>query len=155
MINHCDRFINHMDIHVYVRYGFLCRPTAFCSTCWSRVTSEGSPWGKQRICSSNSGSAHFHVSWLSDFIFYPKPLYKSFHQSFFYSFTTILPSKSGITRLQDDFALDPIISPFDFHSQTFVTWLWENYDYNNVSWEMIYIYDLTLSKMRGGGGGRT
>ena len=26
------------------------------------------------------GSAHFHVSWLSDFIFYQKPLYKSLHQ---------------------------------------------------------------------------
>jgi hypothetical protein len=25
----------------------------------------------------------------------------------------------------------------------------ENYDYRNVSWEMICIYDLTLSKMRG------
>jgi hypothetical protein len=46
---------------------------------------------KQRICFSNSGSAHFHVSWLSDFIFYQKPLYKSLHQSFFYSFITILP----------------------------------------------------------------
>ena len=42
-------------------------------------------------------SAHFHVSWLSDFIFYPKPLYKSLHQSFFYSFITILPSESGVT----------------------------------------------------------
>ena len=31
------------------------------------------------------GSAHFHVSWLSDFIFYQKPLYKSLHQSLFYS----------------------------------------------------------------------
>ena len=38
-----------------------------------------------------------HVSWLSDFIFYPKPLYKSLHQSFSYSFTTILPSESGVT----------------------------------------------------------
>ena len=38
-----------------------------------------------------------HVSWLSDFIFYPKPLYKSLHQSFFYSFITILPSESGAT----------------------------------------------------------
>ena len=44
-----------------------------------------------------SASAHFHVSWLSDFIFYPKPLYKSLHQSFFYSFITILPSESGVT----------------------------------------------------------
>jgi hypothetical protein len=32
-----------------------------------------------------------------DFIFYPKPLYKSLHQSFFYSFITILPSESGVT----------------------------------------------------------
>jgi hypothetical protein len=39
---------------------------------------------------SNSGSVHFHVSWLFDFIFYQKPLYKSLHHSFFYSFITIL-----------------------------------------------------------------
>jgi hypothetical protein len=52
---------------------------------------------KQLICLSSSGSAHFHVSWLSDFIFYQKPLYKSLHQSFFYSFITILPSESGVT----------------------------------------------------------
>jgi hypothetical protein len=55
---------------------FLCRPTAFFPTCWSRVTSESSTYGKQRICRCNSASTHFHVSWLSDFIFYPKPLYK-------------------------------------------------------------------------------
>ena len=47
--------------------------------------------------------------------------------------------------------VDPIISPFDFHFRTFVTWLRENYDYRNVSWEMICIYDLTLSKWEGGG----
>jgi hypothetical protein len=76
---------------------FLCRPTAFCSTCWSCGTSERSPQGKQRICHSNSVSTHFHVSWLSDFIYYPKPLYKSLHQSFFYSFITILPSECGVT----------------------------------------------------------
>ena len=62
-----------------------------------RWTSERYAYGKQRICFSNSGSAHFHVSWLSDFIFYQKPLYKSLHQSFFYSFITILPSESGAT----------------------------------------------------------
>ena len=39
----------------------------------------------------------FFPSWLSDFIFYQKPLYKSLHQSFFYSFITILPSESGVT----------------------------------------------------------
>jgi hypothetical protein len=67
------------------------------STCCSRGTSVSSTYGKQRICLSNSWSAHFHVSWLSDFIFYQKPLYKSLHQSFFYSFITILPSESGVT----------------------------------------------------------
>ena len=54
----------------------------FFSTCWSRGTSESSIYEKQRICRCNSASTHFHVSWLSDFIFYPKPLYKSLHQSF-------------------------------------------------------------------------
>jgi hypothetical protein len=60
-------------------------------------TSESSTYGKQRIYPCNSALAHFHVSWLSDFIFYPKPLYKWLHQSFFYSFITILPSESGVT----------------------------------------------------------
>jgi hypothetical protein len=32
-----------------------------------------------------------------DFIFYQKPSYKSLHQSFVYSFITILPSESGVT----------------------------------------------------------
>jgi hypothetical protein len=69
----------------------------FFSTCWSRGTSENSTYGKQRIFPYNSALAHFHVSWLSDFIFCPKSLYKSLHQSFFYSFITILPSESGAT----------------------------------------------------------
>ena len=54
-------------------------------------------YGKQLICLTSSGSAHFHVSWLSDCINYQKPLYKSLQQSFFYSFITILPSESGVT----------------------------------------------------------
>ena len=115
---------------------FLRRPTAFFSTCWSRGTSESSAYGKQPICRCNSASTHFHVSWISDFIFYPKPLYKSLCQSFFYSFITILPSESGVTL---DFPLDPMISLFHIHFGTCVTWLWENYDYRNVSWEMICI----------------
>ena len=69
----------------------------FFSTCWSRGTSESSIYEKQQICPCNSALAHFHVSWLQDFILYPKPLYKSLHQSFFYSFITILPSESGVT----------------------------------------------------------
>ena len=63
---------------------FLCCLTFFFPTCWNRGTSESSTYGKQRICCCNSASTHFHVSWLSDFIFYRKPLYKSLHQSFFY-----------------------------------------------------------------------
>jgi hypothetical protein len=31
------------------------------------------------------------------YFLYQKPLYKSLHQSFFYSFITILPSESGVT----------------------------------------------------------
>ena len=61
----------------------------------ARAVGRQSALHKKNSC--NSGSAHFHVSWLSDFIFYPKPLYKSLHQSFFYSFITILPSESGVT----------------------------------------------------------
>ena len=83
--------------------------------CRSRGTSESYSYGKQRICFSNSGSAHFHVSWLSDFVFYQKPLYKSLHQSFFYSFITILTLRKWCnTPLQHDFALDPMIPPFVF-----------------------------------------
>ena len=72
---------------------FLCRLTDFMDLL--------QPWDVRGlymlICLSNSASAHFHVSWLSDFIFYQKPLYKSLHQSFFYSFITILPSERGVT----------------------------------------------------------
>ena len=50
--------------------------------------------------------AHFHVSWLSDFIFYR-------HLTFIFEHLS------------------------------------RDYDYHNVSWEIICIYDLTLSKMRG------
>ena len=73
-------------------------------------------YGKRGICLTALGSAHFHVSWLSDSIFYQKPLYKSLHQSFFYSFKTILPSESGVAlHYSTIFALDPSIPPFDFH----------------------------------------
>ena len=66
---------------------FLCRPTALYI--FLLEPSESYAYGKQRIRLSASWSAHFHVSWLSDFIFYQKPLYTSLHQSFFYSFITI------------------------------------------------------------------
>ena len=86
------------------------------------------------------GLPHFHVSWLPDFIFYQKPLYKSLHQSFFYSFITILPSERGVT-LHYSTILPQILLFRHLTSifQTFVTCLRENYDYHNVSWEMICI----------------
>ena len=85
-------------------------------TCFRRGTSESYAYGKQRICFSNSGSAYFHVSWLSDFIFYQKPLYKSFHQSFFLFIHNHLTFRKWFyTPLQHDFALDPMIPPFVFH----------------------------------------
>ena len=48
----------------------------------SRSTTERAIYGKQWICFSNSGSAHFHVSWLSDFIFYHKPYINRFTNHF-------------------------------------------------------------------------
>jgi hypothetical protein len=105
-------FINKMWIYTYMNpFDMLrCEINAFMNlvrdssavwrllwTCCSRGTSESYTYGKQRSCLTNSVSAHFHVLWLSDFIFYQKPLYKSLHQSFFYSFITILPSESGVT----------------------------------------------------------
>ena len=58
---------------------------------------------------SNSGSAHFQVSWLLDFIFYQKPLYKSLHQSFFYSFIrfTSCPQKVVLHSITARFSLRP------------------------------------------------
>jgi hypothetical protein len=70
-----------------------------------------SAYGKQRIFRCNSASTHFHASWLSDFIFYPNPLYKSFRQSFFYSFITILPSESGVTL---DYSMIFSLRPCEF-----------------------------------------
>ena len=93
-----------IDYHQYIWFKniylsssrFLCCPTAFFNLL--------QPWDVRELyirktadLPSNSGSAHFHISWLFYFIFYQKPLYKSLHQSFFYSFITILPSDSGVT----------------------------------------------------------
>jgi hypothetical protein len=58
----------------------------------SRSTTERAIYGKQRICFSNSGSAHFHVSWLSDFIFYHKP--------YINRFTNHFSTRSVVERLQ-------------------------------------------------------
>ena len=106
----CDRYFLPL-FNPQPSLRFLCRPTAFFSTCWSCGTSESSIYGKQRIFPCNSALAHFHVSWLSDFIFYPKPIYKSLHQSFFYSFITILPSESGVTLHYSTILPWTIISP--------------------------------------------
>jgi hypothetical protein len=45
---------------------FLCRPTAFFSTCWSRWTSESSTYGKQRIC-LQGGKLHIIILYSSTF----------------------------------------------------------------------------------------
>jgi hypothetical protein len=92
---------------------FLWRPTAFFSTCWSRGMSESSTYEKQRICRCNSASTHFHVSWLSDFIFYPKPLYKSLRQSF------SIPQKVVLHSITAQFCLRPSFRHVDFHFRTY------------------------------------
>jgi hypothetical protein len=95
-MSYCHQYIMASATHVVRDSSAVQRLLWICCSC-ARGTSERYAYGKQRICFSNSGSAHFHVSWLSDFIFYQKPLYKLLHQSFFYSFITILPSESGAT----------------------------------------------------------
>ena len=76
---------------------FLCRPTAFFFDLLE-------PWNVRELYIRKTADLPlqlcvdtFHVSWLSDFIIYQKPLYKSLHQWFFYSFIIILPSESGVT----------------------------------------------------------
>jgi hypothetical protein len=54
---------------------YMC-PTIMCAS--SRSTTEGAIYGNNRICLTAIGSAHFHVSWLSDFIFYHKPYINRF-----------------------------------------------------------------------------
>ena len=78
---------------------FLCRPTAFFFDLLE-------PWDVRELYIWKTADLPLQLCvdtfprfvWLtlSDFIFYPKPLYKSLHQSFFYSFITILPSESGV-----------------------------------------------------------
>ena len=81
----------------------------------SRSTTERAIYGKQRICFSNSGSAHFHVSWLSDFIFYHKPYINPSPIIFLFIHKHLTLRKWCYTPLQHDFALDPMISTFVFH----------------------------------------
>ena len=75
---------------------FLCRPTVFCSTCWSRGTSEHSPYKPDLPLPLRIGTFPRFVA--IGFYFLSETLiYQSLHQSFFYSFITILPSESGVT----------------------------------------------------------
>jgi hypothetical protein len=100
-----DTLVLIVERHIcmYVSFEIPLPSDGFFSTCFSHGTSESSTYGKQQICRCNSASTHFHVSWLSDFIFYPKPLYKSLHQSFFYSFITILHSITARFCLRSSF----------------------------------------------------
>ena len=101
---------------------FLCRPTAFLDLLESwdvrelyiRKTADL----PMQLCLATF--PRFHVSWLSDFIFYPKPLYKSLHQSFVYSFITLLPSESGVPLHYSTICLrPPSFRHVDFHFRTY------------------------------------
>ena len=83
---------------MYISPRFLCRPMAFCSTSWSRGTSEHSPF----IRKTADLPLQLRVGTFPHFVpirfyFLSKPLNKSLHQSFLYSFITILHSQSGVT----------------------------------------------------------
>ena len=61
---------------------FLCRPTTLYIIARAIGRQERNIYGKQLICLTSSGSAHFHVSWLSDFINYQKPYINRFTNHF-------------------------------------------------------------------------
>ena len=69
---------------------FLCRPTAFFRLAGAVGCQRALHKENSRFASPTLGR---HIS---TFHGYQKPLYKSLHQSFFYSFITILPSESGV-----------------------------------------------------------
>jgi hypothetical protein len=101
------------------------------STCCSRGTSESTTYGKQRICPPTLGQ---HISTFRGYL-----ILFSIINHFLFIHNHLTLRKWCYTPLQHDFPLDPMISSFHIHFGTFVTWLRENYDYRNVSWEMICI----------------
>jgi hypothetical protein len=101
------------------------------STCCSRGTSESTTYGKQRICPPTLGQ---HISTFRGYL-----ILFSIINHFLFIHNHLTLRKWCYTPLQHDFPLDPMISSFHIHFGTFVTWLRENYDYRNASWEMICI----------------
>jgi hypothetical protein len=94
-----DTLVLIVERHIcmYVSPRFLCRPTAFFRL--------ASAMGHQRaLHTENSGfvaaTLRRHIS---TFRGYRKPLYKSLHQSFFYSFITILHSITARFCLRSSF----------------------------------------------------
>ena len=95
---------------------FLCRPTVFCSTCWSRGTSEHSPYKPDLPLPLRIGT--FRGYWIlfsiwNSYISINSPIVFLFIHNHF----TL--RKWCCTRLLHDFPLDPLISPFHFHFRTY------------------------------------
>jgi hypothetical protein len=93
---------------------FLCRPTAFCSTCCAVIvvfSKSRDKWLKNKL------------TWRNDRVYVKIVLYSS-----------VTPLSEG----------KMVMKPF-------VTWLRENYDYRNVSWEMICIWWSYLVQNERGG----
>ena len=133
---------NQVDVHCIVRDSSAVRRLF--------VQLAGAVWRQGALHKENSGFADptldRHISAFRGYrIVFPiqNPYINRFTNTFSIHSWPFYPQK---VVLQHDLSLDPIISPYHFHFQTFVTWLRENYDYRNVSWEMNCIYDLTLSK---------
>ena len=109
------------------------------STLCSHGTSESSTYGKQRIFPPTLGQ---HISTYRGYLILlsiRNPYINRFTNHFLFIHNHLTLRKWCYTPLQHDFPLDPIILSFHVHFGTFVTWLRENYDYHNVSWEMICI----------------
>ena len=89
-------------------YIFVCFPSSRDSSAVRRlfVWLAGAVGRQSALHKENSGFSSptpcLHISMFGGyqiFIFYPKPLYKSLHQSFFYSFIIILLSLSNICHV--------------------------------------------------------
>ena len=102
--------------YIFICLQFLVRDSSAVRRLFVRLA--GAVGHQSALHKENSGFAAPTLGWLPrfvaiGFIFYPKPLYKSLHQSFFYSFITILPTESGVYNswLLHNCHLDPLISP--------------------------------------------
>jgi hypothetical protein len=137
------------DLTVHVSPGIV-QDSSAVRRLFSRLA--GAVARQRALHTENSRFAHATLRWhISTFRGYQilfsirNPYINRFIIIFLFIHNHLTLRKWCYTRLQHDFPLDPMISSFHIHFGTFVTWLRENYDYCNVSWEM-FAYNKQTNK---------